>query len=111
MLSETDTTGGGDVSADENTVDNSRPSSRQGNFTTSSKDGKEEKDEKEEKGKDRKAAVKHRRGNSIMDLFKFKVRSFYSLGSFDFSRCDHLYVLASPATSSPCCVTAPCACI
>lgn len=75
VLSETDTIGGGDVSADENTVDNSRPSSRQGNLTTSSRDGKEDKDEKDEKGKDKKAA-KHRRGNSIMDLFRVKVRHF-----------------------------------
>jgi hypothetical protein len=70
--SETDTTGGGDVSADETTVDTSRPSSRQGNFANSSKDIKEDKDEKDEKGKDKKI-LKHRRGNSFMDLFKFKV--------------------------------------
>jgi hypothetical protein len=72
-LSETDTTAGGDATPDDMTVDTSRPSSRQGNFAGSSKDSKEEKDEKDEKGKDKKAA-KHRRGNSIMDLFKFKVR-------------------------------------
>ena len=87
MLSETDTTGGGDVSADETTIDTSRPSSRQGNFTASSRDGKEEKEEKEEKSREKKAA-KHRRGNSIMDLFKFKVRSaYYSLSMLCLSQC------------------------
>jgi hypothetical protein len=79
-LSETDTTAGGDATPDDMTVDTSRPSSRQGNFAGSSKDSKEEKDEKDEKGKDKKAA-KHRRGNSIMDLFKFKVRHRCNLQS------------------------------
>lgn len=76
--SESDTVGGGDGSADENTVESSRPSSRHNIYASSSKDGKEDKDEKEEKGKDKKAA-KHRRGGSIMDLFKFKVRTSLNL--------------------------------
>lgn len=72
VLSETDTTGGGDVSADENTVETSRPSSRQGNLTVSSRDGKEDKEDKDGQAKEKKSA-KHRRASSIMELFKFKV--------------------------------------